>query len=67
MNMCMLEVAMREKCRSSHFQSKGVLLLGEGEGGGQYPITCHCLIGTKYLLKKQFTSIFSNPMLYQKW
>ena len=34
MNMCMLEVAMREKCRSSHFQSKGVLLLGEGGGGG---------------------------------
>ena len=55
-NMCLLEVAMCEKCRSSHFQSDG----GGGEGwggrggmlglggvtnlgGGQYPITCHVL------------------------
>ena len=56
MNMCLLEVAMCEKCRSSHFQSEAGVksLRTEGEGGnkilglegllllgGQYPITCH--------------------------
>ena len=56
-NMCLLEVAMSEKCRSSHFQSEGGVkclrtggglktfrtrgLLLLGRGGGQYPITCH--------------------------
>ena len=55
MNMCLLEVAMCEKCRSSHFQSEGegskkfqdwgvkkILELGgtfAGGGGGQYPIS----------------------------
>ena len=48
MNMCFLEVAMSEKCRSSHFQSEGgVKILGLGGevllpgGGGRYPITWH--------------------------
>ena len=56
MNMCSLEVAMCEKCRSSHFQSEGgvksLRTVGEEvkknlglEGllllGGKYPITCH--------------------------
>ena len=54
MNMCLLEVAMCEKCRSSHFQSEGegskkfqdwgvkkILELGGtfAGGGGQYPIS----------------------------
>ena len=35
MSMCLLEVAMCEKCRSSHFQSEGgVKSLRTGEGGG---------------------------------
>ena len=35
MNMCLLEVAMCEKCRSSHFQSDGgVKSLRTGGGGG---------------------------------
>ena len=34
MNMCLLEVVMCEKCRSSHFQSEGGLKIwGLGEGG----------------------------------
>ena len=51
MNMCLLEVTMCKKCRSSHFQSEGGgskknLGLGGGAnftggGGGQYSITCH--------------------------
>ena len=56
MNMCLLEVAMCEECRSSHFQPEGGVknLITGGEGGkknlglegvlllgGQYPITCH--------------------------
>ena len=50
MNMCFLELAMSEKCRSSHFQSEGgvkslrtgggLKILGLG-GGGRYPITWH--------------------------
>ena len=32
-NMCLLEVAMCEKCRSSHFQSDGGGARGGGEGG----------------------------------
>ena len=58
MNMCLLEVAMCEKFRDSHFQSEGgvkSLRTGGGEGkkilglegilllGGQYPITYHGL------------------------
>ena len=35
MNMCLLEVATCEKCRSSHFQSEGgVKSLRTGLGGG---------------------------------
>ena len=38
MNMCLLEVAMCEKCRSSDFQSEGGLkclsTVGVGGGGG---------------------------------
>ena len=56
MNMCLLEVAICEKYRSSHFQSEGgvkSLRTGGEEGlknfktgdllllGGQYPIACH--------------------------
>ena len=62
-NMCLLEVAMCEKCRSSHFQSEGGVKsfrTGEGlknfrtrgitfAGGGQYRITCH---GTPSYFKK---------------
>ena len=33
MNMCLLEVAMCEKCRSSHFQSEGVSKKFEYWGG----------------------------------
>ena len=37
MNLCLLEVAMCEKCRSSHFQSeRGVKSMRTGgEGGGR--------------------------------
>ena len=61
MNMCLLEVAMCEKCRSSHFQSEGEFEDGGGvkkiwdrgggtfAGGGQYYITCH---GTLSYFKK---------------
>ena len=53
MNMCLLEVAMCKKCRSSHFQGEAKRLRTEVGGkkllglegllllGGQYPITCH--------------------------
>ena len=37
-NLCLLEVAMCEKCRSSYLQSEGVvksLRTGGGEGGGR--------------------------------
>ena len=50
MNMCLLEVAMSEKCRSNHFESEGGEVEFEdwgvtfAEGGGQYPITCHVTI-----------------------
>ena len=33
MNMCLLEVAISEKCRSSHFQSEGVVKSLRTEGG----------------------------------
>ena len=57
MNMRLLEVAMFEKCRSSHFQSqrgvkclrtggKGLKILGL-VGGVHYPITSH--IGRKWV------------------
>ena len=37
MNMCLLEVAMCEKCRSSHFQSEGgVKKLRTGVVGGEF-------------------------------
>ena len=61
MNMCLLEVAMCEKCRSSHFQSEGEFEDWGGvkkfwdwggitfAGGGQYHITCH---GTPSYFKK---------------
>ena len=63
MNMCLLEVAMCEKCRSSHFQLEGgvkSLRTGEGlknfrtrwvtfAGSGQCRITCH---GTPSYFKK---------------
>ena len=58
MNMCLLEVAMCEKCRSSHFQSGGSKKFedwggvknfktatgGDLGGGVQYPNTCHAIL-----------------------
>ena len=40
MNMCLLQVAMCKKCRSSHFQSEGgvkslSIVVGWGGGGGE--------------------------------
>ena len=35
MNMCLLEVAMCEKCRSSHFQSEGATKKFEDLGGSK--------------------------------
>ena len=34
MNMCLLEVAMCEKCRGSHFESEGECKKFEDWGGG---------------------------------
>ena len=71
MNMCLLEVAMCEKCRSSHFQSaRGVKSLRTGGRlsigevfcwGGEYPITCH------ELSQLSGVGIFTNMPLVLNW
>ena len=76
MNMCLLDIAMCEKCRSSDFQLEGgVKSLRTGVGGvtnlegllllwSQYTIICYVYANMQRMHQKVLGTTFKRPTLH---